>query len=538
MLLLMLVTLAGFPLSACYDLEVTNPNEPDSERALSKLGDVQALVSASYYSWFQASYFPPNYSYGPAGMILNNQSFQATSPWANFGMEFYGRIPRVGIVNEHSETWYRNISYSWERCYRALSALASGLKAMEDPELSSEMGAAGKAQYLAYGRFVQGLAHGTVALLYARGFILDETTDLEDDQTFVDYSTLMDQAFVYFDDAIGIATSSSFVIPYDWIQADLDSPGLVRLIHSYKARFRALLPRTPEERSMVDWNRVISDVDAGIQETYNTEFDWNVGFWNGFLDFSTYSGWHQLPYFMLGMADQSGAVAEWFSLPLLEKRHRLPDDRPVLIVTPDLRFPQGSSVEEQRVEEGMYFRILEAWEEGLPWRMPERGTWRWSWYQAGHGRGLDYYEFEQFGQPEITLAEMRLLKAEGLFRSGDRAGAAAIINKTRLRAGLSPTDASGTNASCVPKLPNGACGDLWEMLKWEKRMETVWTGPFGNGWFFDGRGWGDLWKDTPLQWPVPCQEVELTGNLPCATFGGPGGLMSAPVSTYDFPFER
>jgi len=75
------------------------------------------------------------------------------------------------------------------------------------------------------------------------------------------------------------------------------------------------------------------------------------------------------------------------------------------------------------------------------------------------------------------------------------------------------------------------------MLKWEKRMETVWTGINMVGWFWDGRGWGDLWKDTPLQHPVPCQEMEVLQMLPCASYGGPGGEMGSPGSTYAFPFE-
>jgi hypothetical protein len=144
---------------------------------------------------------------------------------------------------------------------------------------------------------------------------------------------------------------------------------------------------------------------------------------------------------------------------------------------------------------------------------------------------------EVLDQPEVYLAEMRLLKAEGLYRKGDLAGAASIVNETRTAAGLSPTDASGTNLECVPRLPDGSCGDLWEMLKWEKRMETVWTGLAGGNWFFDGRGWGDLWKDTPLQLPVPCLELELMQMTPCNSFGGPGGAVGSPGSTYNFPFE-
>jgi hypothetical protein len=146
---------------------------------------------------------------------------------------------------------------------------------------------------------------------------------------------------------------------------------------------------------------------------------------------------------------------------------------------------------------------------------------------------------------------MRLLKAEGLYRSGaaGRAQAAAIINETRVAAGLNATDANGTNTSCVPKLPgpgqgadtapgDNRCGGLLEMLKWEYRMESTFKGPLGNGWYFNGRGWGDLWKDTPLQLPIPCAEAQVLQLVPCINnFGGAGGQHAAPLSNYKWNGE-
>lgn len=531
------------------DLEVTNINQPDSERALSNTGDVIALLSASYHSWFEATHQGETWVYATPGFSLSNQSFQHASPWANAGMEYFGRIPRQATPQETSHFRYTLIAYPWDRCYRSISALANGLRAIEDPEVAADIPPNEFIRLRAYGKFVQGLTHGTVALLYARGFILDETTDLTQPQHPVDYHALMDQALAYLDQSITLAGQDDFSIPYDWMQADLNSQGLIRLAHSYKARFRAQVARTPEERAAVEWVEVIADVDAGIQETHTIEMDWDTGWYSLLLDYGTYHMWSQLPYFIYGMADQAGAVAEWYALSPTEdpeagvpgKSHMLPDGRPVLIVTPDLRFPQGSTIEEQRAQEGRFFRIAEEFEEGgaySSWKKPERGTWRWSWYKAGSGRGFDYYPLSQQFQPETTLAEMRLLKAEGLFWLGDKAGAATILNETRVAAGLNPTDAAGANSSCVPKLPNGSCGDLWEMLKWEKRMETVWTGIAASSWFFDGRGWGDLWKDTPLQFPIPCGELEVLEMTPCPAFGGPGGQMGSPGSTYNFPFER
>jgi hypothetical protein len=67
-------------------------------------------------------------------------------------------------------------------------------------------------------------------------------------------------------------------------------------------------------------------------------------------------------------------------------------------------------------------------------------------------------------------------------------------------------------------------------MKWEKRLELAFA-TYGS-WFFDGRGWGDLIENTPLQYPVPFQEMDArrTGfyNL------GGGGPSSAGKGTYGF----
>ena len=58
----------------------------------------------------------------------------------------------------------------------------------------------------------------------------------------------------------------------------------------------------------------------------------------------------------------------------------------------------------------------------------------------------------------------------------------------------------------MPKLPNGTCGTLLEAMKYEKRMETAFTGYMI--WYTDSRGWGDLPAGTVIEWPVPYQEMQ------------------------------
>jgi len=516
--------------AACTDLEVVNQNDADAERALATAGDVESLIAGSYNSWFSGVY---SY-YGP-GMFLSNAAFQHNAPWSNSGMEEYARIPRVATQNNTADAEYNYFTRPWFRSYRAIAALADGLRALDDPDIADELGAEAVAADRAYGRFVQGIAHGTIAALFDQGFVVDETTDLTEAQEPLPYNDLMDVALGYLDEAISLC-SSSFTLPFNYMQKDITNDELKRIAHSWKARLEPMRARTPAERdNEVNWTQVMNDVRDGVQEDLLLYYD-DYGGWSwDVIGYVSYPGWSQMAYWIWGMADQSGNYQKWLDLPIPEKNVTFPDGSNVLIITPDLRFPQGATKEEQRDNQGRYFDIATPSQEGDTWAKPERGVWRWSWYKQHRGR--DYWFDEYFYQPEILMAEMNLLKAEGLYRQGSLAEAAAIVNETRVAAGLNATDAAGTNTSCVPKLPNGQCGDLWEMLKWEKRAETSGYGLFGANFYFDSRGWGDLWINTYLQLPVPCGEMEVLQMLPCSNYGGAGGEFTAARSTYAWKGE-
>jgi hypothetical protein len=170
--------------------------------------------------------------------------------------------------------------------------------------------------------------------------------------------------------------------------------------------------------------------------------------------------------------------------------------------------------------------------------------WGWSYY--------DFYRTKyirnnsQTGPfPEFLKAENDLLAAEGYIRTGNIAAAATKIDISRVARGglpalsgvvLTASDPAPGGASCVPRVPQApsftstACGTILEAMKWEKRMETAYSG-FG-AWFFDGRGWGDLVQDTPLEYPVPFAELDARSK-PYYGLGG-GGLSSAAKGTYGF----
>ncbi len=192
----------------------------------------------------------------------------------------------------------------------------------------------------------------------------------------------------------------------------------------------------------------------------------------------------------------------------------------------------------------------------------------WSWRTSGSGTG------NNGPFPFFTVAELNMLEAEGQIRLGNFAAAATLIDKTRASCGYGSVPAgctlraTGNGASltwapvagganvtapiggglpklagviadnttpvpggsaCVPNIPVNAseagggtttCGNLFEAMKWEKRIESAYTA-FAV-WYFDSRRWGDLPINTPVHWAPPYQDlqVRLRQGLQIYSVGG------------------
>ncbi len=145
-----------------------------------------------------------------------------------------------------------------------------------------------------------------------------------------------------------------------------------------------------------------------------------------------------------------------------------------------------------------------------------RGTYRNSYYL--------HHRYEQYpitgGQapvPIMVKEAQELMKAEGLYRTGDGAGAAEIVNATRVtRGNLPPATA--------------ADDDLLDKIIYEYRIENFFVCP-GCA-FFTRRAWGELAATgpdhhqgpvvgTPRHFAVPGQELEIL-QKPIYTYGGIG----------------
>src|SRR5439155_67086 len=135
-------------------------------------------------------------------------------------------------------------------------------------------------------------------------------------------------------------------LPDIWVKGNaLTSDQFIRLIRSYKARFRAGVARTPADRAdvgaggTVDWNQVILDADSGLTADLIIAMDPSAGWdmvWVAQHYATGSANWHQMSQFILGMADTSGGYDTWLSTTRFNRA-------PFLVVSPDRRLPQGAT---------------------------------------------------------------------------------------------------------------------------------------------------------------------------------------------------
>jgi hypothetical protein len=275
--------------------------------------------------------------------------------------------------------------------------------------------------------------------------------------------------------------------------------------------------RTPAEAAAINWAKVIADGEAnGITADFTNDVGGTTGWTGGYHSVQSYvaSTWAWAPMYYYGMADTSGAYANWLATPRATRAQ-------FLVVTPDTRWPAGETRAVQQAEApaatgtrlpaGRYMRNRPTGEDppAEGWGQSQYDHRRWGFIRENSNTGTIV---------EMDMDEPRLLAAEGLIRTNQFARAAALINGSRTAHGLPAITAfDGTSpvpggTGCVPQVPTGpnftatACGNMFEAMKYELRMETAWTGFMQ--WFRHHRRWGDMIEGTPLEWPVPYQEMQ------------------------------
>jgi hypothetical protein len=526
--------------AACNDpLDVENTDNPDIVRVFSAGPTIEQTLGSGYQQCRNALMRNGLFTQ------LNTMSFESYSQLNNFFMGPRGALPRAPILNNRTAS---SVFFEYSALGRQTRVMANAVTSLDNLIASGgTLGSPGQdLRARAWGFFVVGCNLGWLAMTYDSAGVVTPGYSLAGDSVpeLSAYPDVMKAAIAMFDSAVTIASSNAstgaggFPTPTPWMSGTaLSRDDFVRFVRSYRARFRAGVARTKEDRDKVDWNAVIADATNGIQNdvmvAVGGSTGWNIGFQGSQMHVD--AGWHQVTPMIFGMADVSGGYDAWLAKPLLQRDY-------FLIVSPDKRWPQGTTRAQQRDAS-----TIPSSHTSLPYIANRTGQ-----DTPGDPWGTSFYNFHRFryiqrnsnrgDYPEFLKAEVDLLAAEGYIRTGNIAAAAAKIDLTRIRAGLPPLSGVVTTAtqpipggtSCVPRVPqppnytSTACGTILEAMKYEKRMETAFD-TFG-AWYFDSRGWGDLPTNTALQYPVPFEELDARGH-PFYDLGG-GGLWSAPKSTY------
>jgi hypothetical protein len=499
----------------CQDLTVENRNLPDRVRATEQPTATEAFVAGSFRTWWPVAGHDDYPSWA-----FSTIAHEITSGFADFGQLEVSAEPRSAWNNSPFNARFAVNNTPWFGLYRTISTVNDALIAIDSglvivtPSRTKRTRAAGK--------FMQAISHGYLGLYFDQAIVVDEHVALDTIKTptFTDYPGVIDAAIKQLDSAIAWAPGMDSLPATGFLYTPMSAADFIKVANSFAARLMVYSARNPTERAAVDWPKVIARIDAGITTDFAPTAVQDVLFddWKRLIarvrTASRPSDFGRPSYWLLGPADSTNGYVNWLNTPL-EQRVAFQ------IRTKDRRIQGAASPSTP----GKYFGynqndIFTA----------SRGTYRFShYYYLRFGSGITSVSYQTGPQLEMTVAEMDLLKAEGLIRLNRAAEAVPLINKTRVANGQLPLvtiDGPPDEPGCVPRKMNGQCGSLWDALRYEKRVEGA--GVSGVTAFFDARGWQELPQYSFVHMPVPGREL-ATLFLENYTFGGPGGEASAPA---------
>jgi len=305
---ILLAGAAGLVLAGCQDLVVENLNAPDRERALTSAADVETLISSSWRDYWNRLHSTTT-GYNVMPLVAD----ELTATYANDAALELSSEPRPFFNNNPIATPHGTTRFHWESMYRAISNATDGIIAIQgglqmsgespqDRELNTT-------RAWAYGKWVQALALGHIALTHDQGFIITEAVDLENDEILLEpWEDVREAAIAGMLQAIDTMMARPFTTPASWQPTrSYTSEQLAGIGHGFIARWLVYGARTPEERANTDWDRVIHHLDRALTEDYQIDLESGTitsGLYSRAQTAGTFSAWGD--YKLIGPADISG----------------------------------------------------------------------------------------------------------------------------------------------------------------------------------------------------------------------------------------
>lgn len=474
---LLLVGLLTFSVS-CADLGVDNLNNPDTERALASSEDLRSLANGLFRDWYVTIH-----SYNGMQMALAVGADVNTASWGNQGMQLMGTEPRPAWDNAPNFTYAAVTRVPYNGMYSINSSATDVLVALNNGINFGEDGS-DNAMIEALSKFNQGLAVGYIGLTFDQGYTADENSSDEEliNPELKPYTELIDFAVTKLEEVIALSESNTFVLDEGVINTDVpvDNVMLEQLAHSFIARFLAYSPRNSSENEAVDWTKVSTHAENGVESDFLIHNDsWTTGRWyNEGLIYLAYPGWGRIDHYVVNMMD-----------PTYPAHNPNGEDYPE---------PDSANVEDERLFSDYQHLSSNVFNE-------DRGLYFFSSFR--HSKNDDYIGSYDKLLPEITVSELDMFRAEAYYHDDNYVAAAAIINNS----------ARVTRGNMDPVAPTAQ--EVWQGIHHERLVEQHQTG-MGNE-FFQMRKNDLLQEGTLLHFPLPAATLEVLGlPKPFYTFGG------------------
>ena len=560
-------SILGFALAAAVatggcQLDVSNPNAPDANRAFGDPAGLQQLLGGAFRTWVEARD-------GYYVMPLTTQANNYTASWNNASIRFYSSVGadcaiRCGWENSPTATAGLVVEAQWYGYYTVWFAATHVLQAMNDgicfdadctatngykratPGSDSTVTVRNKA----IAQMLQGMTFAGIAMIYDSGFVVDENTVLPASPAayppFNSRTEMRAAALQKFEAAYATAAVyPTWKTEKEWMGVDggvaYTNVQIRQLIRTMEAELIAMWPRNSTENAAADWASVKNYASQGVSSGAPFTWQFNIDISARDAGIEYVKSWGNS---ILTMRVDTRVAA------LITTNHVDPwplGGNPCPTTSPDLRVGNGGYGTDDNPDFGTVAADAAS---GTDYACSTaaifpaaRGQYhqsnlqhvRYHWL-AGVGEGLP--ADNGTGPDPFYTPEMNdLLWAEGEIRSGgDKNLAATLINNSRVgRGGLAPV--AGSDPDTV----------LIDALKYEQEIEFMGQGATA---FFNRRRSGynapagtcpgttcgrfpyveGLIPGTPRQMPVPAKELSLLLRS-SYTFGGNKPDMVAPAGS-------
>ncbi|HEX9085787.1 MAG TPA: hypothetical protein VF836_13690, partial [Gemmatimonadaceae bacterium] len=475
--------------SACNNLDVTNPNNPDVARALASPSDVKQLAQSTVRSWYMTTV-----SAGPDdngdltpyhfGSVTSDVT---TGNFGNFGMRFNNLEPRIPYGNNSAGGDRAVTETPWNYNYGTIGATNDVLRVLKN---GLDLGSADiTEQAKEEAQFSQAASYTYLAMEFDQAFVVTENNDPASPPSLSPYAAVRDSALRMWNTLIAASATHNYTYALTDLplkDGALTSGRINRIANTMAAMLLAYSPRIPSQSASVDWNAVAAYADKGIGTgSAGAPFDIVVvgdanTWWSYVAAYGDQQDWIRMDHRVINRMNP--AVPPKFN-------GTIP--------------PQGTSADSRYTTDFKY--------KTPPIGDPARGIYMQSVFY--HSR----YEFTAESQPGgftgpvpyMLAAESDLIRAEALIRktAPDMITAAQLINNTRVNRGGLPA-ATGAEGAAA----------LLSMISYERDVELVNTSGTTLYW---RRAITDqpIQTGTVCQLPIPAKELETLG-LPVYTFGG------------------